>query len=414
MESEDFVSAVFNLTKNGSFYRDLWIPGSGKSRRCIGTTDRAEAERIARDLLAALLKDQHITTTGVLPLSYLWKRYKTEAPGFLDNGKALKVNDEIHADVLLAYFGDECDVTTLTENDQRAFVSKRLGGGIKVRDRETKPVRARTAEAETKLLQSMLRWATTVRIANGQRLLASNPLSGVKNVREENPLRPIATIERFTKTREAAKQLASKEGNTEAQRVQWMQLELALVIAEATGRRLGSIRQLRWHDWDFESNTVRWRAATDKKRHDAVIPVPESLINEVKAFRVRAVTDSLKQGTSVSQLLFPSAKDRNVPVTADSFSDWLEKAEKAAQLPKSKGGLWHPMRRAWATSKKHLPLSDVAQAGGWKDVGTLIRCYTQADNHTLLAVMSDTTKAPRRPFRGEVYRCFHRWFSPNG
>jgi hypothetical protein len=46
-------------------------------------------------------------------------------PAFLDNGNVSKANDEIHANVLLAYFGEHCDLTTLTENDQRAFVSKR-------------------------------------------------------------------------------------------------------------------------------------------------------------------------------------------------------------------------------------------------------------------------------------------------
>lgn len=309
---------------------------------------------------------------------------------------ASKANDEIHAKVLLAYFGDDCDVTTLTENDQRAFVSKRLAGGIRVGEKDKKAVRTRTAEAETKLLHSMLRWATTVRVGNNQRLLASNPLAGVKNVREENPLRPIATWERFSKTREAAQQLAAMEKKAPAWRAQWLQLEMALVIAEATGRRLGSIRQLRWDDWDFETNTVRWRGATDKKDHDAVIPVPESLIAEVRAFRVRVVTDTLKQGATLSRLIFPSLKDRAVPASADSLSGWLERAERHAKLPKLHGGLWHPLRRAWATSKKHLPVSDVAQVGGWKDVGTLLRCYTQADNHTMHAVMSDTTKVSEK------------------
>ncbi len=379
----------FQLMKDGSFYRDLWIPGSGKSRKCIGTTDRAEADSIARELLAALLKDQHVTASGVLPLGYLWKRFKTEAPGFLDNGNASKVNDQIHADVLLSYFGEDCDVTTLTENDQRAFVSKRLAGGIKIGDKETKKVRSRTAEAETKLLQSMLRWATTLRVGNGQRLLQSNPLHGVRNVREENPLRPVTSWERFNKTREAAKELATTEGNTPAQRTQWIQLELAMVIAEATGRRLGSIRQLRWDDWDFERHTVLWRGATDKKNHDAVIPVPESLLNEVKGFRV-------KLGGAFGVLVFQSAKDRNVPVSADSLSDWLLRAEKHAKLPKLKGGLWHPLRRAWATSRKHLPVSDVAQVGGWKDIGTMLRSHTQADNHTMLAVMNDPTKVSEK------------------
>ena len=39
--------------------------------------------------------------------------------------------------------------------------------------------------------------------------------------------------------------------------------------------------------------------------------------------------------------------------------------------PKLDGGLWHPYRRAWAISRKHLPTVDVAAAGGWS--GGLVR-----------------------------------------
>jgi hypothetical protein len=49
-------------------------------------------------------------------------------------------------------------------------------------------------------------------------------------------------------------------------------------------------------------------------------------------------------------------------------------------------------RRAWATARKHLPLKDVAEAGGWKTTDTLVRCYTQADEATMLAVVSEPRK----------------------
>ena len=156
-------------------------------------------------------------------------------------------------------------------------------------------------------------------------------------------------------------------------------------MAEATGRRLGSIRQLRWDDWDFERSTIRWRSEADKKGRDAVIPVPESLIAEVKAFRI-------KMGGAFGGLVFPSEKNRDEPVDRHELRTWLELAEKHAKLPKLEGSLWHAYRRAWATSRKHLPVSDVAQPGGWKDLSTLLRCYTQADNHTMLAVMSEPRK----------------------
>lgn len=36
--------------------------------------------------------------------------------------------------------------------------------------------------------------------------------------------------------------------------------------------------------------------------------------------------------------------------------------------------------------------SSRAAAGGWRDVTTLLRCYTQPDDDTILAVMSEARK----------------------
>ncbi|MEE9183508.1 MAG: hypothetical protein V3U39_03400, partial [Acidimicrobiia bacterium] len=59
-------------------------------------------------------------------------------------------------------------------------------------------------------------------------------------------------------------------------------------------------------------------------------------------------------------------------------------------------GVWHPYRRKWATERKHLPVIDVAQAGGWSDTQTLLTCYQQPDQETLLAVVSESRKVRER------------------
>lgn len=48
---------------------------------------------------------------------------------------------------------------------------------------------------------------------------------------------------------------------------------------------------------------------------------------------------------------------------------------------------FHAYRRAWATARKHHPVTDVAAAGGWKSTATLQPCYQQPDGDTMLSVV---------------------------
>ena len=140
----------------------------------------------------------------------------------------------------------------------------------------------------------------------------------------------------------------------------WLKLELALVLAEATGRRLGSIRELLWKGVDWNEGTIRCRGETDKKGVELVIPVAAPLLGELSVFR-----QSLG---AMDGLMFPSEKNSAVAMDRHLFDKWLSAAERRAGLPKLDGGLWHAYRRKWATERKHLPLNDVAAAGGWSDV----------------------------------------------
>jgi hypothetical protein len=47
-----------------------------------------------------------------------------------------------------------------------------------------------------------------------------------------------------------------------------------------------------------------------------------------------------------------------------------EDAEAAAALAPLDGSDFHAYRRAWATARKHLPIKDVAEAGGWRSTET--------------------------------------------
>lgn len=71
-------------------------------------------------------------------------------------------------------------------------------------------------------------------------------------------------------------------------------------------------------------------------------------------------------------------------------------AEKLAELPKQQGSLWHAFRGGWATARKHLPLTDTAAAGGWACTETLLRCYQQPDDATMLAVVLNAAELRER------------------
>jgi len=358
----------------------VWTP-DGRDRRSLGTADRKEAEQQGRKLQAQLVLGlEQRRPGGKVTLGVLWDRFRTENPAFLDNIPTSQKDAKLRAKVLIAFFGADREVRSLTAEDQAAYVAARRAGGIKLSAKEgdlTRPVRARTVDADLYLLQAMLSWASRLRIG-GMRWIDSNPLQGVRRPREADPRRPVATWERFTATKAAMQKLAA-ESRSELERVRWVKMELALVLAQATGRRLGSIRSLRWEDLDFANGEILWRAEHDKKRKSWDIPYPTGFWDELRRFR--------RLLGAVGGWLFPGEKKPERPMDRHLFDKWLTVAEQAAGLSKFEQGLWHPYRRAWATARKHLPLKDVAAAGGWKDVETLLM-YQQPDKETLLQVTS--------------------------
>ena len=99
---------------------------------------------------------------------------------------------------------------------------------------------------------------------------------------------------------------------------------------------------------------------------------------------LRFRSERLRIGTA---LVFPSRRKASKPVSKYVAEAWLERGFREAGLTHPKGGLWHMFRRKWATERKNYPLRDVAAAGGWSDVHTLLICYQQPDDETLRAVI---------------------------
>jgi integrase len=163
-------------------------------------------------------------------------------------------------------------------------------------------------------------------------------------------------------------------------------LRTLIVLARTTGRRLSAILGLQWDDIDFVNGTIRWRAEHDKLRKTWVVPVARA------ARRFRALYPGVGQAQVVPH---PSRRrHREGPATRHLAAYWLKRAYELSGATKPDGSLWHAFRRLWATERKALPVKDVAAAGGWKDVTTLINCYQPPDEATLRTVVEFTPSTP--------------------
>src|SRR5207247_7792711 len=88
------------------------------------------------------------------------------------------------------------------------------------------------------------------------------------------------------KLRAAAQDMAVT-ASQERGRQRWKRWEVALVLAEATGARIGAISGLRWSDISFDPPEIKFRAEFDKRGRDRVVPIPEALAEELRSFEVQ-------------------------------------------------------------------------------------------------------------------------------
>jgi len=127
----------------------------------------------------------------------------------------------------------------------------------------------------------------------------------------------------------------------------------------------------------------------DKRRRSWITPMP----TRAEEALVQARAKNPRIG---SVLVFPSLRNADKPVSVYVASAWLRRAFIRAGISPPEGGLWHCFRRKWATERKTFPLRDVAAAGGWSDVQTLLTCYQHPDEDTLRDVV-DLVPPPAGP-----------------
>jgi hypothetical protein len=88
----------------------------------------------------------------------------------------------------------------------------------------------------------------------------------------------------------------------------------------------------------------------------------------------------------------PAPKDPTRPCDRHLLDNWLRRAFPKAGLKQEAGGLWHTLRRKWATERKGYPVKAVAAAGGWRDERTILTSYQQADAATVKQVVLHPTQ----------------------
>jgi integrase len=262
------------------------------------------------------------------------------------------------------HFGEDLPIADVIPERLRQYVRLRRDGSI-----TGVPVRTSAIQRELTILKGALNWARGV-YEGRDPLLAQHPLEAFRIPSERDPRRPVVTD-----TTTAALLAVADAVHP--------YLRTLITLARGTGRRLSAVLGLWWKDIDFDEGTIRWRAEHDKLRRTSVVPAARATLEELRRFR------ALRPGVGESPL-FPHPRSKmhsGGHVSRHLAAYWLKRAYELSGAPKSDGSLWHAFRRLWATERKQLPVKDVAAAGGWKDITTLIECYQQPDDLTLRAVV---------------------------
>jgi len=307
--------------------------------------------------------------------------------------------DERKAQLWTRVLGAQKDPNRLTRQEWEGFLAARSSGAIDsygqpVPPEKRRPVRARAVEVDLVWLRAVLNWGTSWE-ERGRRLLRENAVRGFELPAEKNPRRPVATDDRYEATRAVSDEVLMELRWGGQRRIERSYLSELLEIANGTARRISAICQLRDEDLRLiptpstPHGAIRWPGETDKEGREWGAPVTAG----VRAALDRVLRERPGLGAAY---LFPSASDPGQPITKNRATIWLLQGEALAKLPKLKGGTWHPYRRKWATARKHLPLTDVAAAGGWKSTATLLRCYQQPDDATMLQVVLGGTQLRER------------------
>jgi len=358
---------LYELYPGGPLMRSVYVHGK-EVRKSLGHRDQDKAIRQGYELLLALRANEEALAAETLTLGMLVDLYFA-SPAHQGKQPRSQREEGRMLRRVVDFLGPTRRVESLSVSDVQRYTQARRAGTV---GRKQRPVRDRTIAADLEMLLRVLRWGTRERTAQGRRLLAENPWVGIRLPREKNPRRPVMRHDVYLQLLAVADQVDPR-------------LRLALIVAEGTGRRLSAWRNLRWDDVDFDAGTIRWLAVHDKKGFEQVVPMSEGVRE--------ALLEARQAQRAIGNMpVFPAPKDPAESCSREVMDRWLRRAFRLAGAAKPPGGLWHSLRRKWASERKGYPVKDVAEAGGWRDTPTLLTSYLQTDPETVREVVRNPTR----------------------
>jgi integrase len=281
-------------------------------------------------------------------------------------------HDERAARMFVRLFGPLRKASTLNVRDWGEFIRLRRSGALTTEHGKGRPVGNRQIEYDLKFLLSVLNWATKAQ-ANGERVLDSNPLRGLKLPKEKNPSRPTIDDATYQQLRAIAPS------------IDW-RFEVALVLAHETGHRIGAIRHLRWADVDFDGRLVTWRAKHDKSGVEHITPLTSAAVTVLTCARRRSA--AIGDGWVIPA---PTRPERLC--SRHVLYKWLKKGLRAIGRGAAPRIGYHCFRRKFATDLKAIPLRDLMALGSWKDPKTVVTCYQHADIDALRDALGERAQS---------------------
>lgn len=346
-------------------------------------------------------------TPGDLTLRKLMDPYK-EGADFAENDERTRGDKLYRMEILLGSFGEQKLISRLDHDALQKHIQRRREGGIEYvsrrtwqgkslapRTSRTRPVRDRSTQADMQLLRAMILWAMRKKDDQGRPYLSQNPMEGFQLPVEKNPVRSVATYDRYLAIRAKLEALV-RTAPTMLERRRWRQLLMVLDMIEGLGRRIGAVRQVRLDDLrldaanNFERPFIRWREDADKDDRESVLPITSEIARKLRDYCEEMCIP--KGGWLIPHLDLEHGQVLDRPMTTDHLRYLLEKVEMAAGLTPLKQGKWHAYRRKFATERKGLPIKDVMQLMGIRTLEVFMRCYMQTDETAQRAVIEHAGK----------------------